>query len=503
MSRLTRLGKALVAGVFIVAGLTGISFASAPDSSSWKYYGCLNKGFLSSIQINTPPSCPKNFRLIQWNATGPQGIAGPQGANGITGASDIFKSTSSSNYTIGYGDGSIITGTNLSWTSGQAILVANDATHYVVGTVISYNSTTGELKFTVGYNPGNIAGSGNFSAWTINLAGSVGQPGYSGSDGLPGDSTVFTHTGIANFSYSEYEGAVYAYGPNYLVVADKTTVQKLSESTGDAINSPVSVCSGSCFINNLVISGDFLWIGAQDKVILFSLSSWSVVSSISAPEIVGSYGCGVGGLAANSDGGYIYWSCSVSSGGPANYTGMLRSYSNSGSVRNSTSCVQCIAFSIAASTSNVWFYYGSTASYSTVSERYTFIPTLKNINTSTFAATQFNPYPAASEWFNYNFGTLFTGSTNHVFVSHSGFWKEFDANNVLIRTYGLVTGVPQTKIGTKEYFTDGTFISMLDTSNGEIHTQALPAGAQQVLATRNNQLWITNQFGTIELVSPR
>ena len=54
---------------------------------------------------------------------------------------------------------------NLSWSGGDQILVYHDPLQYVIGTVLNYSASTGELQFTVTKR----VGKGNFHAWVVDL----------------------------------------------------------------------------------------------------------------------------------------------------------------------------------------------------------------------------------------------------------------------------------------------------------------------------------------------
>ena len=86
----------------------------------------------------------------------------------INSLSDRYKTTSTSSNTINNGNGKIfIVDANLAYIPLQEVLIVNDPTHHMHGTVVSYNSTTGSL--TVDIN--SHTGTGTFSSWVINLDG--------------------------------------------------------------------------------------------------------------------------------------------------------------------------------------------------------------------------------------------------------------------------------------------------------------------------------------------
>ena len=86
----------------------------------------------------------------------------------INSLSDRYKTTSTSTNTIDNGNGKIfIVDANLAYIPLQEVLIVNDPTHHMHGTVVSYNSTTGSLEVDINSH----TGSGTFSSWVINLDG--------------------------------------------------------------------------------------------------------------------------------------------------------------------------------------------------------------------------------------------------------------------------------------------------------------------------------------------
>lgn len=112
--------------------------------------------------------------------TGPTGTFGPTGPTGTAGS--VYATTSVTSLTIGTGTQSLTVGSGLAYTPAQPILIANDATHYMVGTITSYNSISGALVVSVS----SVTGSGTFASWTINLNGASGPAGPTGPTGPTG-----------------------------------------------------------------------------------------------------------------------------------------------------------------------------------------------------------------------------------------------------------------------------------------------------------------------------
>lgn len=93
----------------------------------------------------------------------------------------------------------------LSYTAGQPVVVANDATHYMSGTVQSYDPATGILTFA---NTSQV-GTGTFAAWSCNLSGANGAAGGAGSQwfvapGAPSPGTGVNGDMYLNTTTSDY-----------------------------------------------------------------------------------------------------------------------------------------------------------------------------------------------------------------------------------------------------------------------------------------------------------
>jgi len=75
-------------------------------------------------------------------------------------------STSTSSVTIGTGTKNFTVETGKSYFVGMSLKIANTATNYMVGDVISYNSGNGALSVNVVA----ISGTGTYSSWTLTVA---------------------------------------------------------------------------------------------------------------------------------------------------------------------------------------------------------------------------------------------------------------------------------------------------------------------------------------------
>ena len=70
-----------------------------------------------------------------------------------------------------YSNITITTNSGLSFRQYDFIQVTHDSDNYIIGRVVSYNSSTGQLTFT----PLVVRGSGSFSTWEVTLTGDPGM----------------------------------------------------------------------------------------------------------------------------------------------------------------------------------------------------------------------------------------------------------------------------------------------------------------------------------------
>ncbi|HYD79849.1 MAG TPA: hypothetical protein VEC06_08570 [Paucimonas sp.] len=84
------------------------------------------------------------------------------------------SATSTTSLSIGTGTKTLTIQTGKSIAVGAKMLVArtSDVTKWMLGSVVSYNSSTGELVLTVG--TGDTSGSGTYTDWTVSLSGPMG-----------------------------------------------------------------------------------------------------------------------------------------------------------------------------------------------------------------------------------------------------------------------------------------------------------------------------------------
>ena len=85
---------------------------------------------------------------------------------------------------------------NLSYVAGDFVQLSYDVDNYVVGTVVSYNSTTGVMVIT----PIKSVGTGTYSIWNVSLTGNAGSAGTTGTSGTSASSGTSATSGDAGSS---------------------------------------------------------------------------------------------------------------------------------------------------------------------------------------------------------------------------------------------------------------------------------------------------------------
>ena len=84
----------------------------------------------------------------------------------------------------------------LSYVAGDFVQLSYDVDNYVIGTVVSYNSTTGVMVIT----PVKSIGSGTYSIWNVALTGDAGSAGTTGTSGTSAYSGTSATSGDAGSS---------------------------------------------------------------------------------------------------------------------------------------------------------------------------------------------------------------------------------------------------------------------------------------------------------------
>lgn len=87
-----------------------------------------------------------------------------------------FSGTSATSLTIGTGVKTLIASSGAAFVGGQSVVIASAANpaNSMTGTVVSYDTETGEMEVNVG----SVSGSGTFADWTIGLALVADLSGY-------------------------------------------------------------------------------------------------------------------------------------------------------------------------------------------------------------------------------------------------------------------------------------------------------------------------------------
>ena len=111
------------------------------------------------------------WNLLPYTSPGP---VGPQGEKGDFSYADDLIGVSTSNLTLQANVHSIAATAGKSWVPGMWVTVAYtaDATKYMIGQCISYNSVSGVLVLNV--SDAAVYGTGTFTNWTLSYAASAG-----------------------------------------------------------------------------------------------------------------------------------------------------------------------------------------------------------------------------------------------------------------------------------------------------------------------------------------
>lgn len=133
-----------------------------------------------------------------------------------------FSGTSLTSVTIGTGTKSFIIQPGLQFFNGGTLVVSSNASalNYMIGTVTSYNTTTGALTMNILQDGGN----GTFADWTISVTGIQGPPG--------------TVTSITIASANGFTGSSSGGGTPQLTLA--TSVTGIVKGNGTALSAATS-----------------------------------------------------------------------------------------------------------------------------------------------------------------------------------------------------------------------------------------------------------------------
>ena len=147
-------------------------------------------GAASSVAGPTGPTGPTGAASTVAGPTGPTGaastVAGPTGATGPTGptgaAGDRYRGSSTTTLSVSVATKTLTIETGLSYTAGENVIIYNNASNYMYGTISTYDAVSGVMIVSV-YT---VVGSGTYSAWTVNLSGIQGVTGPTGPTGTTG-----------------------------------------------------------------------------------------------------------------------------------------------------------------------------------------------------------------------------------------------------------------------------------------------------------------------------
>jgi hypothetical protein len=215
-------------------------------------------------------------------SSGTSGTSGLSGTSGISGASgDRYQTTSSTSFTLGTG-GTITVGTGLAYTVAQDILISYDISNHQVSMIISYNPATGVLVFDA---PSEVAGSGTYTSWGVNLNGAAGGNGSNGTSGTSGLTGSSGTSGVSPVFPLPLVYGLYAQTANSTTVTNTTT-----ETT--IIGSGVGTLTVGA--NQFVVGDSFradiagLMSAQNNQTLRVKIKAGSVILADSGPQNLGS-----------------------------------------------------------------------------------------------------------------------------------------------------------------------------------------------------------------------
>jgi hypothetical protein len=125
----------------------------------------------SGSKITFPDLTEQTTAFPPTGGTATQYIDGIGGLVEFPEVGDRYLTSSNNPLTIDNGNGKTLTvGTGLAYSAQQNITVYHNAGNFMSGTVVSYNSATGDLVFDSDHH----TGTGTFSSWTVNVGGAGG-----------------------------------------------------------------------------------------------------------------------------------------------------------------------------------------------------------------------------------------------------------------------------------------------------------------------------------------
>jgi hypothetical protein len=118
----------------------------------------------------------------------------------------------------------------LAYSAGQSLVIGYDGTHYMNGTISSYNPSTGELIGDIT----STVGIGSYSDWDVNLGGAQGADGSSGTSGTSGSSGSSGTSGETGSSGTSGSSGSSGTGTN-ITAANNIGLSITTGVTGDTI----------------------------------------------------------------------------------------------------------------------------------------------------------------------------------------------------------------------------------------------------------------------------
>ena len=191
-----------------------------------------------------------------------------------------------------YANINITTTTGLAFVTGDNVQLSYDADNYIIGIVVSYDSSTGAMTVT----PTKSVGSGTYSDWIVSLTGLSGSSGTSGVSGTYGtsassgtsgtDGSSGTSATSGTSSLSGTSGSTGTYGTSASSgssgLSQLSAISGTSGSAGTSGSSGTSGTSGSSGIANL--SGSSGTSGTSASSGTNGASGGSGVSGVNGPQ---------------------------------------------------------------------------------------------------------------------------------------------------------------------------------------------------------------------------
>jgi hypothetical protein len=176
-------------------------------------------------------------------------------------------STSTSSVSIGTGTKNFTVETGKSYFVGMSLKIANTATNYMVGDVISYNSGTGALSVNVVA----ISGTGTYSSWTLTVAVSgIVDTSQIANGAVTADkvnATVATVAGVQTLTnktltsptlttptVTNYTETLFTASGNTTINLANGTIQKITTTGNNTITLPSSV-TGKSYVVIIAYTG--------------------------------------------------------------------------------------------------------------------------------------------------------------------------------------------------------------------------------------------------------